>query len=238
MTTKSVPKVKRDAHRPPMEPLVQESTPSMIANRVREAIASGIIAPGSQLGEANLARELGVSRGPLREGLQRLTAEGLLISIRNRGLFVIEMTADRVQDMYLARQAVERAAAERIHQGDPAAAGASLLKVIDVMAAARSSRAEGDADIAFHELLVSLASSPRLSRMHRILMTETRMCIHALEASYATGDPVRVEEHRAIAQSFVDADAKASDRLLVAHMADAIRRLTRSGTRPDPLPSV
>ena len=48
--------------------------------------------PGAQLGEADLARELGVSRGPLREGIQRLTQEGLLVSIRNRGVFVIEMT--------------------------------------------------------------------------------------------------------------------------------------------------
>lgn len=212
--------------RRPMEPLVQESTPSMIAGRVREAIATGLIAPGAQLGEANLARELGVSRGPLREGLQRLTAEGLLISIRNRGLFVVEMTPERVQDMYLARQAVERAAAEQIHQGDPAAAGAALSQVLEVMASARDQHAESDADVAFHELLVSLAASPRLSRMHEILITETRMCIHALSDLYTPGDPVRLEEHRAIARSFTDRDPALTDRLLVEHMADAVRRLT------------
>lgn len=212
--------------RHPIEPLVQESTPSMIAGRVREAIASGLIPPGSQLGEANLARELGVSRGPLREGLQRLTAEGLLISIRNRGLFVIEMTPERVQDMYFARQAVERAAAERIHQGDPVAAGAALSTVIDVMASARDQHAQSAADVSFHELLVSLAASPRLSRMHATLITETRMCINALTDLYAQGDRVRVEEHRAIAQSFTDRDAALTDRLLVAHMSDAVHRLT------------
>lgn len=208
-----------------MDPVVQESTPSMIANRVREAIASGHIAPGSQLGEANLARELGVSRGPLREGLQRLTAEGLLISIRNRGLFVIEMTPERVRDMYLARQAIERAAAEQIHRGDPIAAGRALTGVIEAMARAKDTRAEGVADIEFHQLLVSLASSPRLSRMHEILMTETRMCIHALQDSYVHGDAVRVEEHAAIADSFLDRDAQATDELLAAHMTDAVTRL-------------
>jgi DNA-binding GntR family transcriptional regulator len=207
-----------------IEPVVQESTPSMIANRVREAIAYGHLAPGTQLGEAELARELGVSRGPLREGLQRLTAEGLLVSIRNRGLFVIEMTPERVKDMYVARQAVERAAAEQVHLRDPVGGGTVLMKIIEAMAAAPDSHAVGDADIAFHELLVALADSPRLTRMHLTLLTETRMCIHALEDSYAGGD-VRVAEHRAIAQSFLDRKPRLTDKLIVAHMKDAVQRL-------------
>lgn len=210
-----------------VEPVVQESTPSMVAGRVREAIARGDIVPGAQLGETELSRQLGVSRGPLREGLQRLTQEGLLVSIRNRGLFVIEMTAERVEDMYVARLAVERAAAEQIHVQDPLTGGSLLMQVIDSMvkAAARSSAAVGDADIAFHELLVSMARSPRLSRMHATLLTETRMCIHALEDTYADGD-IRVEEHRAIAQSFLDRKPRLTEKLLVAHMKDAVHRLT------------
>ena len=208
-----------------IEPVVQESTASLVADRVRDAIAYGHIPPGAQLGEAELARELGVSRGPLREGLQRLTAEGLLISIRNRGLFVIEMTPERVNDMYVARQAVERAAAEQIHLVDPRAAGADLMTIIDTMAVAPDSHAVGDADIAFHERLVALADSPRLTRMHKTLLTETRICIRALEKSYAEGD-VRLAEHRAIAQSFLDRKPSVTDELLVAHMKDAVQRLT------------
>lgn len=231
MTTGAAPDSGAAPGRRRMEALVQESTPSMIANRVREAIASGDIAPGSQLGEANLAQELGVSRGPLREGLQRLTAEGLLISVRNRGLFIIEMTPERVQDMYLARQALERAAADQVHRGDPVAAGTALLEIADEMEAAADGTAESNADIAFHELLVQLAESPRLSRMHQVLITETRMCIHALEVSYARGDLTRVEEHRAIARSFIDRKPELTDRLLVAHMNDAVQRL---GATPPP----
>src|SRR3954453_3393248 len=149
--------------RPPIAPVVQESTASLIANRGRDAIAEGHIAPGAQLGEAELARELGVSRGPLREGLQRLTAEGLLVSIRNRGLFVIDITAERVADVYVARQAIERAAAEQVHLRDPRTAGEELMAVIETMAVAPDSHAVGDADIVFHERLVALAESPRLA---------------------------------------------------------------------------
>lgn len=210
-----------------LEPVVRESTAVMIADRVREAIERGDLRPGAQLGEAELARQLGVSRGPLREGLQRLTQEGLLLSIRNRGLFVIEMTPDRVRDMYIARQAVERAAAEQIHLRDPEEAGTQLLAISDAMVVPKGSANQevGEADIAFHDLLVRLAGSPRLSRMHRTLLTETRMGIHALAPTY-DGNDSRAEEHRGIAQSFLDRDPAATDRLLQLHMADAVQRLT------------
>ena len=208
-----------------IEPLVQESTPSIIADKLRKAIGHGELKPGMQLGEADLARKLGVSRGPLREGMQRLTQEGLLIAIRNRGLFVVDMTPDDVRDMYLAREAIERAAARKILSGDHTAAGTVLLGVVAEMAAATDPAEVGEVDIAFHERLVQLAASPRLSRMHQTFITETRMCIHALEETYSASE-VRVEEHRALAEAIKSGDPTLVDHLLTAHMDDAITRLT------------
>jgi DNA-binding GntR family transcriptional regulator len=99
------------------------------------------------------------------------------------------------------------------------------MTIIEAMGVAPDSNAVGDADIAFHEKLVALAESPRLTRMHNILLTETRICIRALEASYAEEDG-RFAEHRAIAQSFLDREPGLTDKLLVAHMKDAVQRLT------------
>ena len=212
-----------------IEPLVQESTPSIIADKLRKAIGHGELKPGMQLGEADLARKLGVSRGPLREGMQRLTQEGLLIAIRNRGLFVVDMTPDDVRDMYLAREAIERAAARKILAGDHRTAGEVLLTVVDQMAAATDPTEVGEIDIAFHERLVALAGSPRLSRMHQTFITETRMCIHALEETYSATD-VRVEEHRTLAEAIRSGDPTRTDTLLIAHMDDAITRLTTNHT--------
>jgi DNA-binding GntR family transcriptional regulator len=210
-------------------PLVQESTPSIIADKLRQAIAHGELKPGAQLGEAELARKLGVSRGPLREGMQRLTQEGLLVSIRNRGLFVIDMTADDVRDMYIAREAIERAAARRILDGDHRGAGNELLGIVDQMADADTSAEVSELDIAFHERLLKLARSPRLSRMHQTFITETRMFIHALDDTYAKSE-VRDKEHRALANAIHEGDRELTDRLLTAHMDDAINRLTHAKT--------
>ena len=206
-------------------PLAQESTPSIIADKLRQAIGHGELKPGTQLGEAELARKFGVSRGPLREGMQRLTQEGLLVAIRNRGLFVVEMTPEDVRDMYMARETIERAAARKVIEGDHVAAGDELLCIAEVMAAAATPAEVSEFDIAFHERLVQLAASPRLSRMHRTFITETRMCIHALDTTYGTGE-VRGEEHRAVANAIRVGDRELADRLLIAHMDDAIVRLT------------
>lgn len=211
-----------------LQPLVQESTPGRVARVVRAAIAHGEIAPGEQLGEVDLARRLGVSRGPLREGLQRLTQEGLLVSHRNRGLFVVEMTPQRIADTYLAREVVERGAAAHVHaQGLGDDAGTRLLEDVEAMQRA----AEADdvetltgSDLRFHETLVAASGSARLISMHATLMTETRMCLNALIPTYRR-HAERLEEHEDIARAFVAGDAELTDRLLRAHMQDGLARL-------------
>ena len=210
-----------------LDPVDRESTPSIIARKLRNAISYGELAPGTQLAEAELARELGVSRGPLREAMQRLTQEGLLLSIRNRGLFVVELSEDDVRDIYVARAAVERAAAAQVLLRDPAAARARLTSVTDRMAHA-ADRQDADgisrADLDFHEVLVRLSESSRLIRMHQTLLTETRMCVLALKGTYPDSD-VRVPEHKGIADAIGEGDAAKVDRLIIAHMDDALGRL-------------
>jgi DNA-binding GntR family transcriptional regulator len=87
-----------------------------------------------------------------------------------------------------------------------------------------------EADIDFHQMLVSLSRSPRLVRIHQTLLTETRMCIHALEQTYRHSDD-RVAEHRGIAEAFVALDPALTDARLVAHMEDAVVRLATGAPR-------
>ncbi len=210
-----------------LEPVDRESTPSIIARKLRNAIAHGELAPGAQLAEVDLARELGVSRGPVREAMQRLTQEGLLVSIRNRGLFVMELTEADLRDIYVARTAVERAAATQIIIRNPDRAGAYLRAVVKKMARAAErgdDHGVGEADLEFHELLVQLSESPRLIRMHQTLLTETRMCVIALKDTYPSSDD-RVPEHNDLADAIVSADVTLVHHLLTAHMDDAVARL-------------
>ncbi|KAA0917896.1 GntR family transcriptional regulator [Dietzia sp. ANT_WB102] len=215
-----------------LEPVVQESTPALIARTLRRAISDGTFAPGTQLGEAALARSLGVSRGPLREAMQRLTQEGLLVSHRNRGLFVAELTPEAVQDMYLLRTTVETAALDRVlESGRTTETADALDAAVDAMAALSGeprSAAMVAADLDFHHALVESARSPRLSRVHETVLVETSMCLHAMSPTY-TDAQSRLTEHRAIADAVRAADPARARSLLVDHMKDGYARVRAAG---------
>ena len=74
-------------------------TAQLIADQLREQIVQGVFAPGEQINESVLAAQLRTSRGPVREALQRLCQEGILVSRRNRGVFVLELTAHDVKEI-------------------------------------------------------------------------------------------------------------------------------------------
>lgn len=216
-----------------LEPVSRESTASIVARRLRDAIMHGSLAPGSQLGEAQLAAQLGVSRGPLREAMQRLVQEGLVRSEPNRGLFVVELGDDDVRDIYLARSAVERAAVtailDRPDDGslDRLRAAHELMKT-----AARDGdlHSLSDADLNFHQVLVAESGSPRLKRMHDTLLVETRLCIGALEERYQAADEV-VQEHGEILDALAARNRRRLETLIRGHSEDAFARLLPGGVK-------
>src|SRR5688500_2200978 len=87
---------------------------SIVTERLRASIIDGKLKPGAQLNELKLATSFGVSRGPVREALQRLVQEGLLHSEPYRGVFVPVLTDEDVFDIYLVREALESAAIRAI----------------------------------------------------------------------------------------------------------------------------
>ncbi|MGW5918394.1 GntR family transcriptional regulator [Nocardia fluminea] len=209
------------------EPVNQQSTAEMIADRLREAIMRGALSPGAQLGEADLATSFGVSRGPVREAMQRLVQEGLLFSIRNRGIFVIELTTDDVIDIYRARTALEGGALDLILDGRRDIAYAALRPSVTAMertAEAGDAAGVSDADQAFHEALVTAADSPRLVRAARTLLIETRMCLGALQTTYPDLRE-QAREHVELHEAIGSGAPERARALLVEHMDDAVRRL-------------
>ncbi|PRX49137.1 DNA-binding GntR family transcriptional regulator [Prauserella shujinwangii] len=215
-----------------IEPVNRESTAGIIARQLRDAIMTGALPPGTQLGETELAARFQVSRGPLREAMQRLVSEGLLRSERHRGLFVIDLEPGDVYDIYAARSAVERAAAIRVMRGGDRE---RVTAVLDAAVAAMAEADEQDdpaalteADLRFHEELIEASGSKRLARMARTLLIETRMCLTALQGTYgrnAQGVDERVAEHNQIIAAIREGDEVAVLTLLEAHMEDAVQRL-------------
>ncbi|MGH3384221.1 MAG: GntR family transcriptional regulator [Nocardioidaceae bacterium] len=211
-----------------ISPLHRVPTSSLIAQQLREAVMSGALAQGSQVGEAELAGRFGVSRGPLREAMQRLVQEGLLDSIPHRGLFVVELAADDIRDIYAARTAIEGAALQAII-GRPDAAG--IARRLDkVVAKMHTAAARGDgpvlarSDLAFHEQLVAESGSTRLQRMASTLLVETRMCMASLTDKYVAPADL-ADEHTKITDAIRSGDRAAARKVMEDHMDDAVGRL-------------
>lgn len=212
-----------------LQPLSQQSTPELIADQLRVKILDGTFPPHHQLAEVELARQLQVSRGPVREALQRLIQEGLVRSERNRGVFVIEMTDEDARDVYNARGAVEKAAAVLVaRRSDPDDLDA-VESVLDRLreSVRRSWPEVVEIDLEFHATIVDCSGSPRLQRMFRTLAAETRLCIARLEEFYPVRSNV-VTEHEEIFAAIRDGDEELVKRLIDVHMTEAADRLSHS----------
>lgn len=220
----------------PFSRVNRESTAGLITRQLREGIMYGSLTPGSQLSESALAQQFGVSRGPLREAMQRLVQEGLVRSEPNRGLFVKTLDAEGIRDLYVARIAVETAAGRQIIKNKDADAVAQLRVTYEQMqqAAERGSLTElSDADLEFHALLVSASGSPRLQQMHQTLMVETRMCLTALQGTYRDPED-QVAEHRSIAEAIAAGDSHALVEAVETHMHEALDRLISHESHSSP----
>lgn len=203
---------------------------SIVGERIRANIIEGALPPGSQLNEVELAESFGVSRGPVREALQRLIQEGLLRSEPHRGVFVPLMSAEDIADIYLAREALETAAVRRI-SGTPRAATAfkDLDKLVRGMESAAQAGDWGQVasrDLDFHSALVAAAESPRLERMFTTVISETRLCLSLLTAADEARDNL-VEEHREISEMIREDNTGGAVAALTKHFDDAVVTLLR-----------
>lgn len=78
-----------------------------VVRLLRQAILSGKISAGGRLNESQLARELGVSRVPIREALQQLELQGLVVDVPRRGKFVISLSDEEIQKINSLRLILE-----------------------------------------------------------------------------------------------------------------------------------
>ena len=197
---------------------------SMVTERLRDTIVNGDLAPGSQLSEAELASRFGVSRGPVREALQRLIQEGLVRAEPHRGVFVPTLTEDDVKDIYLAREALESAAVKQIiASAEPGGAADALDEVVELMVTAEAADdwpAVGRHDLEFHTVLVAASGSERLQRMFSTVISETRLCLGVLTAADARSD--LVGEHRQIATMIRSGETEKALAVLKQHFDDAV----------------
>ena len=160
---------------------------SLLIKRAREWIirnlCNGNWSPGSKVSEAAVARELGISRIPVRAAMDRLTQEGWIERIPNRGIFVKKLDTDGVEDLFFVREVLEIAAAERATKNVTNAQLRELKSVVEVYDA---SYKEQDwevlrrADNHFHRLLMHFSGSVRLECIFESVLLQSNVPFFAI----------------------------------------------------------
>ncbi len=200
---------------------------------LREEILSSRLTPGTELGEVALARSLGISRGPLREALGQLAAEGLVTIVPRRGVVVTKLTRAEFVDSYQVREALESLAIRLAVPRLTVEQKAELHRLCEEMERAA---AEGDSkrfftlNGDFHRAFVLASGNRKLAEVHGQLIAQMGRLL-AKSAELRGGLQESATEHRAILQAVDDQDPERAARLVEAHIEVPQRVLDSDAAR-------
>jgi DNA-binding GntR family transcriptional regulator len=193
---------------------------------LRTEILEGRLQPGTELVEVALAGQLGVSRGPLREAIGRLAAEGLVTVSPRRGAVVRSLSREEFLELYQVREALERMAVQLAvpRLTDEQFQGlAELNEAMDAYAARNEVDAFFDTNLAFHARLFEAAGNSRLQDLYRQLLGQ--LGSYRLRSLMLRGNLQRsVAEHKAILRAARRGDAERAARLMADHIRVPQRR--------------
>ena len=191
-----------------------------VAERLREAIVSGEIAPGARLSVPEIARRLNVSRTPAREGLLMLEREGLVVPHPTSGVTVLVGDAQDAIDLFDLREGLEAIAARRAAERSPQVAE-KLDAIVDrhEEAVARKDRAAHiECDREFHRAIREATGNRRLSR--QLLQIEQQLVVlnRMLTDKPGWHGTAVIRDHRRIARAIGAGDADAAENAIRKHI--------------------
>ncbi len=194
---------------------------------LEDQILSQKLRAGDSVTEMKLSKELGVSRTPVREALQRLDREGLIKLIPNKGAVVIGISERDLIDIYKIRTRLEGLAARIAAENADESLARQLGDNIDLtefyMAKGNIEKVK-DLDSDFHDIIYRYCESrmlgKTLSELHRYIA-----CYRKLSLSVDGRIEKSLAEHREIYDAIERGDAQSADELMSAHVEHALQNL-------------
>ena len=201
-----------------MTQIVRRTTTSIVADEIRHRIMNGQLAEGEQIRQEAIARDLGVSRIPVREALRQLEAEGLVTLVSHKGAEVTRLEPSEIKELFeirtmletwLFEQAIEMLSLDDLKEAET---------LIEAMRTEASIEDWGALNWQFHETLYRSAQKPAtikiLKRVHDNIDRYVRIQITLTEDARDRAH----QEHQAI----IDAARNKNPKVAVALLADHI----------------
>ena len=213
-----------------LEPIRQsERLSDEVAKRLRSAIKGGDFAPGTHLIEQEIAKQLQVSRMPVRIAIQKLIDEGLVIKEPRRGAYVHTFSSKELDEVYSIRVALERLVVQYALSNWSKKVEEELECIVERMkqAASVGDRQEGfELDSKFHSILWELSQHAILIEV--VSSLRSRISRFLAEANDVLS-PIELSHHVAAHQQLVNVlkqgDIERAQDAMADHILDAHERI-------------
>jgi DNA-binding GntR family transcriptional regulator len=187
-----------------------------VQDELERLILSGVLAPGQRLNEVALARQLGTSRGPVREAVRALEKYGLVTVIMNRGAFVRVISLDEAIDTYEVGMVLFGFASGQLAASITVAQALSLRQLVDSMDLPADRDAYFEMNCRFHALIMSFARNREIEALYseyakKILMFRRRSFEHGPNMAASNA------EHRRLLEAILAGDADLARRRAEEH---------------------
>ncbi|MFT3863818.1 MAG: GntR family transcriptional regulator [Solirubrobacterales bacterium] len=206
------------------------------ADALRERILSGEFAPSERIVESEVARQMEVSRAPIREALSRLRAEGILREDARRGTFVVDVGVKDVEEIYDLRAALEVKAVQLLRASQSSPPFVALHDAVDDLArAARRDepREVARLDVGFHGTLCELSGNERLHAAFRAHVPILRVLLATEESIYFPTLTDVADRHVRLLEAVEEEDADTAADAVARHLSEARDRVVGYlGTSP------
>lgn len=210
--------IKLDSYKPLRE---------VVAETLREAIASGILRAGERLMEIQLAEELGVSRTPVREAIRKLELEGFVVMMPRRGTYVADLSIKDINEVFEIRTALDvlaaGLAAERITEEELEQLERLLVEIAELIEQGDVDKLV-ESDSQFHDVLYRASRNDRLVGIINNLREQfTRF--RSISIKYPGRMQDTVNEHRRLVEAIASRDTDLAQQIAREHMENSEQTL-------------
>ncbi|MCQ2006273.1 GntR family transcriptional regulator [Rhizobium sp. NRK18] len=220
------------------------SLAEIAAAQLREAIVTGQLRLGENISEEKLARQLGISRTPIRDCMAILSKEGLVVVRSKRGSFVFETNVTDIGEISDYRLMLELQGIKAAVSHARAAYLTGMMQILQDMEAALGrgdSVAYGTADTAFHQLAFDLCGNSYLRDAYSLVAGRIAALRANITAPYDDRRQESFGEHRAMAEMIGAGDFSELETAMSRHVGrtrDVYIRALKEGHLGPPSPIV
>lgn len=208
-----------------------------VYSALRKAIFDSTLHAGDRIVEVEVARELGISRAPVREALHRLGQAGLVEHKPRRGWFVTRLSPEDMRDIYNVRAFVEGLAARRVaRDGSPQVLAELETLLRKMMASAERKDLDELAahDVQFHEIIVRKGGSNQLYHIWRLLHPQDWTIMSVLRLNDVAPTEI-AERHRVVVDALASQDPDWAEAVVKRHILGFARQVVESAESAEAL---